>query len=167
MFFKKNSFFWFLLVFVSLVASGFKSKSEGHWHSGMASYYSKKLAGRKTSSGERFHPYKYTAAHRTLPMGTWVQVKSTRTERITYVRINDRGPHKKSRMIDVSYAAAKELGILGHGVSTILIRPLFKEDLTDSLLQALKKKDEISEKWKVKSGKKVKKSKKSKVRRKK
>ncbi|MEY4383223.1 MAG: hypothetical protein RI995_765, partial [Bacteroidota bacterium] len=89
---KKNSFFWFLLVFVSLVASGFKSKSEGHWHSGKASYYSKKLAGRKTSSGERFHPYKYTAAHRTLPMGTWVQVKSTRTERITYVRINDRGP---------------------------------------------------------------------------
>ena len=70
-------------------------------------------------------------------------------------------------MIDVSYAAAKELGILGHGVSTVLIRPLFKEDLTDSLLQALKKKDEISEKWKVKSGKKVKKSKKSKVRRKK
>lgn len=162
MFLIKKYFFWFLLVFLSLVSSSFELKSEGHWHSGLASYYSKKLAGRKTSSGERFHPYKYTAAHRTLAMGTWVEVKSLHTDRITYVRINDRGPHKKSRMIDVSYAAAKELGILGHGVSKVLIRPLFKEDMSDSLLHALKKKDELSEKWKVKSGNKAKKKKKKK-----
>ena len=153
MFLTKKYFFWFLIPFIALVLSGFESKSEGHWHSGMASYYSKKLAGRKTSSGERFHPYKFTAAHRTLPMGTWVQVKSVHTERITYVRINDRGPHRKSRMIDVSYAAAKELGILGHGVSKVLIRPLFKEDLTDSLVHALYKKDEASGKLKVRSKK--------------
>jgi len=157
MFLKKKYFFWFSIVFLSLFTSNFESKSEGHWHSGMASYYAKKFVGRKTSSGERFHPYKFTAAHRTLPMGTWVQVKSVHTDRITYVRINDRGPHRKSRMIDVSYAAAKELGILGHGVSKVLIRPLFKEDMTDSLLHALKKKDERSGKLKVKSGKKKKK----------
>ncbi len=164
MFLNKKYFFWFVIFGVITSTSVFKSRGDGHWHSGMASYYSKKLAGRKTSSGERFHPYKYTAAHRTLPMGTWVQVKSVRTNRITYVRINDRGPHKKSRMIDVSYAAAKELGILGHGISSVLIRPLFKEDLTDSLLHALKKKDEQSGKLKTKL--KVK-SKKKKIRRKK
>jgi rare lipoprotein A len=154
MFLTKKYFFWFIIVVLVQFTNVFKTKSDGHWHSGTASYYSKKLAGRKTSSGERFHPYKYTAAHRTLPMGTWVQVKSVHTNRITYVRINDRGPHKKSRMIDVSYAAAKELGILGHGISTVLIRPLFKEDLTDSLLHALKKKDERSGKLKTKSKKK-------------
>lgn len=160
MFLKKKYFFWFSIVFLTLFSSYFESKSDGHWHSGMASYYAKKFAGRKTSSGERFHPYKYTAAHRTLPMGTWVQVKSLHTDRITYVRITDRGPHRKSRIIDVSYAAAKELGILGHGVSKVLIRPLFKEDMTDSLLHALKKKDELSGKLKVKTMRSKKKKKK-------
>ncbi|RVU26952.1 septal ring lytic transglycosylase RlpA family protein [Sandaracinomonas limnophila] len=133
MFLTKKYFFWFLLVFLSLTLSVFESKSDLHWHSGKASYYSKKLKGRRTSSGEKHNPRAFTAAHRTLAMGTWVEVKSTKTDRITFVRINDRGPHKRSRMIDISYAAAKELGILRHGISEVLIRPIYKEDMTDSL----------------------------------
>ncbi|MEY2792224.1 MAG: hypothetical protein RJA76_216 [Bacteroidota bacterium] len=156
MFLNKNYFFRVLVLILIPLFVGIKLKAEGTWHAGMASFYSKKLAGRKTSSGERFNPYIYTAAHRTLPMGTWVEVKSLRTDRITFVRITDRGPHRKSRLIDVSYAAAKELGIVGFGVSKVIIRPLFKEDLTDSLLHFLKKKDQLGKKLKVKS-KKVKK----------
>lgn len=154
----KKSFFCTTFFVLSLLFIGFEAISEGVWHTGYASFYGKKLAGRKTSSGERFNPNIFTAAHRTLPMGTWVQVKSLRTDRISYVRITDRGPHRKNRMIDVSYAAAKELGIVGYGVSKVIIRPLFKEDITDSLLTALKKKDEMGKRVsKVKKVKRVKK----------
>lgn len=159
---KKKSFIWFFVIGYALVFGLFHAKADGTWHTGHASFYSKKLAGKKTSSGERFDPYLFTAAHRTLPMGTWVQIKSLRTDRISYVRINDRGPHRKSRLIDVSYVAAKELGILSHGVSQVIIRPLFKEDLTDSLFHALKEKDRISKSKAPKKSKKSKKPKKSK-----
>jgi len=83
--------------------------------SGMASWYGAQFAGRKTASGERFDPTGYTAAHRTLPFGS--KVKVSRGGKSVVVRINDRGPFSRGRVIDLSQAAASELGLVsaGHG----------------------------------------------------
>ena len=82
---------------------------------GMASYYGREFAGRRTASGERFDPAGFTAAHRSLPFGSRVRVTSANTGRSVIVRINDRGPFKRDRVIDVSQAAARELGLIGPG----------------------------------------------------
>lgn len=84
---------------------------------GMASYYGSELAGSRTASGERFDPRGFTAAHRTLPFGSRVQVTSMRTGKSVVVRINDRGPFHGGRVIDLSKAAAREIGLaaLGRG----------------------------------------------------
>ena len=83
--------------------------------SGMASWYGPKFAGRRTASGETFDPTEYTAAHRTLPFGSKVRVTNERTGKSVVVRINDRGPFARSRVIDVSQAAARDLGLIGPG----------------------------------------------------
>lgn len=80
---------------------------------GVASWYGPGFAGRKTASGERFNPNAYTAAHRTLPFGSMVRV--TRGDRSVVVRINDRGPFHGNRVIDLSKAAADELGLVRAG----------------------------------------------------
>lgn len=85
--------------------------------SGTASWYGPKFKGRPTASGETFDPTRYTAAHRTLPFGTRVRV--SRGDRSVVVRINDRGPFAKDRVIDVSQAAAKHLGLIGPGHGTV------------------------------------------------
>jgi len=82
---------------------------------GMASGYGREFAGRRTASGERFDPSGYTAAHRSLPFGSKVRVTNERTGDSVVVRINDRGPFTRSRVIDVSQAAARELGLIGPG----------------------------------------------------
>ena len=84
---------------------------------GMASYYGRELAGNRTASGERFDPAGLTAAHRTLPFGSKVRVTNANTGKSVVVRINDRGPFHGNRVIDVSRAAATELGLIarGHG----------------------------------------------------
>lgn len=81
---------------------------------GMASWYGREFAGRKTASGERFDPTEYTAAHRTLPFGSRVRVTNAEGESVV-VRINDRGPFHGGRVIDLSQAAAAELGIVRAG----------------------------------------------------
>ena len=81
---------------------------------GMASWYGREFAGRRTASGERFDPAEYTAAHRTLPFGSRVRVTSA-SGRSVVVRINDRGPFHGGRVIDLSEAAAAELGIVRAG----------------------------------------------------
>lgn len=85
--------------------------------SGMASYYGAELHGRRTASGERFDMHDLTAAHRTLPFGTRVVVTNPANGRSVTVRINDRGPFHGGRVIDLSRAAASELGLVarGHG----------------------------------------------------
>ena len=85
--------------------------------SGVASYYGAKFHGRPTASGERFDMHAMTAAHRTLPFGTKVLVTNPNTGASVVVRINDRGPFHHARTIDVSRAAATELGLVqrGHG----------------------------------------------------
>jgi len=82
-----------------------------HRMSGLASYYSTSLDGTLTSTGEIFRNRKLTAAHLTLPLGTWVELKARATGRIIRVRINDRGPFVKKFAIDLSQAAARALGV--------------------------------------------------------
>ncbi|MHB8872499.1 MAG: septal ring lytic transglycosylase RlpA family protein [Myxococcaceae bacterium] len=86
---------------------------------GLASYYGAGLHGRPTASGERFDKEQLTAAHRSLPFGTCVQVLYLKTGRSVKVRVNDRGPFVGGRIIDVSEAAARELGLLSAGVGRV------------------------------------------------
>lgn len=86
---------------------------------GEASYYGKELAGNRTASGERFNPGDLTAAHRTLPLGTKLRVTNKANGKSVIVRINDRGPFLKRRVIDVSLAAAREIAMLGAGKAQV------------------------------------------------
>lgn len=87
----------------------------------LGTYYAKKFEGRKTSSGVRYRSKKMTAAHLTLPFGTIVTVTNLANGKSVDVEINDRGPHSKKFSIDVSAAAAKELGFFGKGVAKLEI----------------------------------------------
>ena len=82
---------------------------------GVASWYGQEFAGRTTANGEIFDPLLLTAAHRTLPFGTVVDVKNAKTSRVVRVRINDRGPYVGNRLIDLSYAAAQQIGLVEPG----------------------------------------------------
>ena len=87
-----------------------------HASYGLASFYAE---GPRTASGEKFDRHKLTAAHRTLPFGTRVRVTNVANGRSVTVRINDRGPFVPGRVVDVSYSAAKSLGITGRGVAKV------------------------------------------------
>ena len=114
-----------LFALLSVLLSGCAHQPFGsHPERGMASWYGPGLQGRRTASGERFDMYKMTAAHRSLPIGTNVRVKAVATGRDIVVRINDRGPASRSRLIDLSYAAAKELGILNLGLTLVEVNSL-------------------------------------------
>jgi rare lipoprotein A len=90
--------------------------------SGMASWYGGELHGSRTASGERFNKNALTAAHRTLPLGTRVRVTNTRNGKSVIVRINDRGPFgRRKRIIDVSEAAARRLGMIDAGIVPVRI----------------------------------------------
>jgi len=91
---------------------------------GMASYYGDRFNGRRTASGERFDQRELTAAHRTLEFGTRVLVTNKINGRSVEVIINDRGPHARGRTIDLSKEAAREIGMLGHGVAPVELRVL-------------------------------------------
>ncbi len=82
---------------------------------GVASWYGQEFAGRTTANGEIFDPLLFTAAHRTLPFGTVVDVQNGKTQQSVRVRINDRGPYIGGRMIDLSYAAAQQIGLVEPG----------------------------------------------------
>ncbi len=86
---------------------------------GIASWYGPKFHGRMTANGELYDMYSFTAAHRTLPFGTVVKVVDLSTGKSVVVRINDRGPFIPGRIIDLSYAAASELGIVGRGTAEV------------------------------------------------
>lgn len=88
---------------------------------GQASWYGPRFHGRRTASGERYDMHALTAAHKTLPFGTLVRVRSLVTGREVEVRINDRGPFGAGRVIDVSRAAAEALGMMGLGVKDVLL----------------------------------------------
>ncbi|HEX6375358.1 MAG TPA: septal ring lytic transglycosylase RlpA family protein [Allosphingosinicella sp.] len=86
---------------------------------GEASYYGHELAGNRTASGERFNPYGLTAAHRTLPLGTKLRVTNVANGRSVIVRVNDRGPFVRSRVIDVSLGAAREIQMVRSGKAQV------------------------------------------------
>lgn len=86
---------------------------------GTASWYGGKFHGRRTASGERYDMHAMTAAHPTLPFGTMVEVRNPRNGRSVVVRVNDRGPFAKGRIIDLSYLAAQELALVGPGTGWV------------------------------------------------
>ena len=88
---------------------------------GTASWYGLDFHGRRTSSGEAYNMYAMTAAHKTLPLGTYVRVENLRNHRSVDVRINDRGPFVRGRIIDLSYTAAKALDVVGPGTAPVKI----------------------------------------------
>lgn len=96
--------------------------ASGHSESGMASYYGNEFSGRKTANGERFDQGKLTAAHRTLPFGTHVKVTNKQNGKSVVVRVNDRGPFAKGRVIDLSSSAFKSIAYLGVGVIPVHIQ---------------------------------------------
>jgi len=101
--------------------------SLGFAETGKASWYGEDFHGRPTSSGETYDMYKKTAAHKTLPLGTYVKVINLENNESTIVRINDRGPFVKSRIIDLSYGAAKEIHMAESGLANVHVIALGKE----------------------------------------
>jgi rare lipoprotein A len=100
------------------------SSHEGFVQSGIASWYGPDFHGKKTSNGEVYDMNGLTAAHKTLPLGVYVKVKNTDNGREAVVRVNDRGPFVKGRIIDLSYAAAKKLGVDRAGTAPVRVEAL-------------------------------------------
>jgi rare lipoprotein A len=97
---------------------------EGFTQEGIASWYGKDFHGKKTSNGETYDMHAMTAAHKTLPLGVFVKVRNTESGQETIVRVNDRGPFVKNRVIDLSYSAAKKLGVDQKGTAPVRIEAL-------------------------------------------
>ncbi len=106
------------LAFVKLINPSFDEKS----NTGTASFYAKKFEGKRTSSGQRYRATERTAAHRTYPFGTLLEITNRNNGLKTIVRINDRGPHAKTRLIDLSYSAAKDLGLVSSGTANVTLK---------------------------------------------
>jgi rare lipoprotein A len=119
----------YVTVFLALVKLTNPS-SDDKANSGTASFYAKKFEGKRTSSGQRYRATERTAAHRTYPFGTLLEITNQDNGLKTVVRINDRGPHAKTRLIDLSYSAAKDLGLINSGTADVVLKviSLGKED---------------------------------------
>jgi rare lipoprotein A len=123
-----------LLVTLALFATGCASRhapaaqrratSSAGPATGEASYYAARFQGRPTASGERFDNGQLTAAHRTLPFGTKVRVTNLSNGRSVVVRVNDRGPYARGRIIDLSQAAARRIDMVRAGVARVRVEPL-------------------------------------------
>lgn len=102
--------------------------ASGYRERGVASWYGKKFHGKRTSSGERYDMYAMTAAHKTLPLPTYVGVRNLSNGRSVIVRVNDRGPFIQNRLIDLSYAAAAKLGIVRTGTGIVEVQAIDVDD---------------------------------------
>lgn len=131
----RSFFTYFLILAISLsLASCASSKAnfgqKGYTEEGKASYYSRKLQGRKMANGEPYQRHKLTAAHKKLPMGTKVKVTNLANNKSVKVKITDRGPFVRGRIVDLSEAAARRLGYIDNGVAPVkmkVIRPAIKK----------------------------------------
>ena len=112
----------FLLSLVVSVLSACGGSKSAFTQSGQGSYYADKFAGRATTSGAPYRPGRLTAAHNTLPFGTKIKVTNVRNGRSVKVVVNDRGPHVKGRIVDVSKRAARKLGLLDAGVIPVQLK---------------------------------------------
>jgi rare lipoprotein A len=101
-----------------------RNSSKGYIERGVASWYGRHFHGRKTSSGERYDMYAMTAAHKTLPLPTYARVTNLTNGRTAVVKINDRGPFHGDRVIDLSYSAARKLGVVAKGTGMVEIRAI-------------------------------------------
>ena len=99
---------------------------------GSASWYGPGFNGKKTASGDTFDETKFTAAHKTLPLGSRARVTNLNNGKSVSVQINDRGPYAGDRIIDLSKAAARALGIIDHGVVDVKIDPLIDESRSET-----------------------------------
>lgn len=97
---------------------------------GKASFYSRQATGARTSSGERLHHRDFTCAHRTHPFGTLLKVKNLSNGKEVVVRVNDRGPFGRGRIVDLSWGAAKALGMLSQGVVAVEVTPVGKKKVS-------------------------------------
>jgi rare lipoprotein A len=122
---------WIPLMF--LIAPGIEAPLVAHMHTsvkpmkvwtGNASWYGPEFNGKVTANGERFNSESLTAAHPTLPFGSWVRIVNTRNGKFEVVRINDRGPYQEGREIDVSYRVARKIGLIHSGVSQVRLELL-------------------------------------------
>lgn len=111
-----------ILFIILLFTYGLTPLPAQHTQRGKASFYAKKFHGRKTASGERLHPDSLTCAHRNYPFGTRLFVYNPANGRHVIVKVTDRGPFVRGRIIDLSWRAAKELGILAQGVATVVVQ---------------------------------------------
>lgn len=100
------------------------TQATGFIQYGKASYYGEEFHGRKTASGEIFNKWDYTCAHKKLPFDTRIKVTNLKNQRTVIVRVNDRGPFVKGRIIDLSFAAAKKIGMIKDGVVKVKIEVL-------------------------------------------
>ncbi|MBN2401156.1 MAG: septal ring lytic transglycosylase RlpA family protein [Spirochaetes bacterium] len=103
------------------------SENGNYYQRGYASWYGREFHGRKTASGERYDMNKLTAAHKKLPFGTRILVKNLENDKTVSVMINDRGPYRDNRILDLSYAAAKKLGIVASGEANVGIKIIKSE----------------------------------------
>ena len=110
-----------LFIAPPLFGGGWGEASAQVLQRGKASFYAKKFHGRKTASGERMHPDSMTCAHKSYPFGTMLKVYNPANGRSVIVRVTDRGPFIRGRIIDLSWSAAKQLGIIGQGVATVFV----------------------------------------------
>jgi rare lipoprotein A len=101
----------------------------------VATYYSKRFHGRRTASGETYDHYALTCAHKNLPFQTLLKVTNPQTGQSVNVRVNDRGPFTRGRDLDLSYAAAKEIGMLAAGVIPVEVQIITEESAEPSLAQ--------------------------------
>ncbi len=116
----------------------------GQVEKGIASYYADKFNGRLTANGEIFQPHKYTAAHKKLPFGTKVKVTNLKNNKAIILRINDRGPFIKGRIIDLSPIAAEKLGFKHAGITDVKVEIVSKEEkITGEVIDWEKKKQDF------------------------
>ncbi len=113
-----------VLLLLSACSSQPSSSVAPNTTSGQASWYGAKHHGKKTASGERFNQHALTAAHRPLAFGTRVKVTNIRNNKSVTVRVNDRGPYSKGRIIDLSRAAANKIDMLNSGVAPVRLQVL-------------------------------------------
>lgn len=117
-----------LFIIIALL-TGMACASAQAQQTGKASFYSKRATGARTSSGERLHHDSLTCAHKTHPFGTLLKVTNASNGKEVVVRVTDRGPHTRGRIIDLSWGAAKELGILNRGVAMVKVEVVEKNTI--------------------------------------
>ncbi len=126
MLFSKLKGLFLALLIIGLLASCARNAAswKGYTEQGNASYYADKFQGKKMANGQPYRKGKLTAAHKKIPLGTQVRVTNPKNHRSVKVKITDRGPHTRGRMLDLSRAAASRLGIVQAGVAPVKIKVL-------------------------------------------